>query len=757
MDGRTLRINQLPTICSSIRLKSQVSYSSHMGFPRVNLPPFGPMSYPLEYSPLRLAAGLGFAIASGLSVGAQTDLSHRQSELSVRVVNLAGDPVPGAEVSINMLNPAFRVGTAISVDEINPASSAYSPRAIEAAQRYFNSMTFGNFMKWTYVENRPAADSLHWVNQVYALNAFGSEDPMRLRGHTTIWGARYQLPADLLAMTAPSDIRARILSHIANYHTIFKDAGIDGFDLYNEPFHETESFRDQLLGTSNPTIEEFGAEVAPWFNRAKEIDPDAVLFINDYNMLNFWQENDSDIIDYKALVDAIRDAGGQIDGIGLQAHMDRFITKAQIKRRLDILAAPMAPTANFPAGLPGLKLEITELDINVDQWTTATPAQEAEVTANVLDAAFEHPAVTGVTIWGMNDGNHWRNNAILFDDSDPNNWIIKPSGQALIDRVKGTWWTNEAGTTDTAGSFAATVFKGKHQVTVRANGNTVQVVRDLTDDGTIELQVDDTPVDTTGSFLSNLSVRAPIASGETLKLGFVIGGGEKEILARVGGPVLADFGLNFLPDPRLEIRASEVVRGNNDDWVMADVQSTANALGAHPFAPGSKDAALIAALSGPHTSEITGDATGIVLGEIYDVTPSTAGPRLKNVSALHQTGVGDDVLIAGFYVGGAGKIRLLLRGVGPELALQPYGLQGMLVDPLIRLFRQADGSLVAANDNWDSSLASTFDEVGAFSLSSGSNDAAMVVLLDAGQAYTVQVVGADNGVGRAIIEVYEMD
>ena len=759
MDGRTSRINRLHTICSSIRLKSQVSRWGILALvkgliDRSDHSPFLMLSFPSQ-SLFRLVAGLGFAAILGSSVGAQTDLAHRQGDVVVRVVNLAGDPVPGAEVSIDMLNPTFRVGTAITVDEINPASSAYSSRAVEAAQRYFNSITFGNFMKWTYVENRSAADSLHWVNQVFALNAFGSEDPMRLRGHTTIWGAQYQLPNDLLAMTEPADIRARILSHVAEYHTIFRDAGIDGFDLYNEPFHEQQSFRDKLLGTTEPSMAAFGAEVAPWFNQAKEADPGAVLFINDYNMLNFWQENDADIIEYKALVDAIRDAGGQIDGIGLQAHMDRYISKAQITRRLNILAAPMAPTANHPDGLPGLPIEITELDINIDQWSTATPAQEAEVTANVLDGAFEHPAVTGVTIWGMNDSSHWRDNAILFDDSNPNNWVIKPSGQALIDRVKGTWWTDVDGSTDTAGNFVTTVFRGKHQITVRVNGNTVQAVRDVTNDGTIELQVDDTPVDTSGSFLSNLSVRAPVASGETLKLGFVIAGGEKEILARVGGPVLADFGLNFLPDPQLEIRAGELVRGANDDWVAADVQTTANSLGAYPFTAGSKDAALIVALSGPHTSEITGDSAGIALGEIYDVTPSTSGPRMVNVSALHQTGTGDDVRTAGFYVGGQGKIRLLIRGVGPELALQ-YGLPGMLTDPLIRLV-PTDGSFLMENDNWDQSLASIFDAVGAFRLTAGSKDAAMVMLLDAGQGYTVQVVGADGGTGRAIIEVYVID
>jgi hypothetical protein len=312
-----------------------------------------------------------------------------------------------------------------------------------------------------------------------------------------------------------------------------------------------------------------------------------------------------------------------------------------------------------------------------------------------------------------------------------------------------------AGSTGTSGEFSDTVFKGRHRITVNINGNTTQLVRTLNADETFQLQVDDTPVDTSASFLSNLSVRAPLAVGETLKLGFVVEGGEKEVLARVGGPVLGEFGLGYVPDPALEIRAGEVVKGSNRTWVADDIQTIASTLGAYPFAVGSNDAALIVAVNGPHTSEITGDAAGIVLGEVYDVSPGSSGPQLVNVSALHQTGSGDNVLTAGFYVGGSGKIRLLIRGVGPELTAA-YNLPGMLSDPRIRLFR-ADGTFLQENDDWDAGLASTFDELGAFRLTAGSKDAAMVVLLEAGQGYTVQVVGADGESGKAIVEVYQMD
>ena len=48
-----------------------------------------------------------------------------------------------------------------------------------------------------------------------------------------------------------------------------------------------------------------------------------------------------------------------------------------------------------------------------------------------------------------------------------------------------------------------------------------------------------------------------------------------------------------------------------------------------------------------------------------------------------------------------------------------------------------------------------FEVVGAFSLTAGSRDAALVAALSAG-AYTVQVSGVNNLTGEALVEIYEL-
>ena len=700
--------------------------------------------------PCTLRASLLFSlILTPALLPAQT--AHRQAALNVEIRNLSGEPIEGAQVTVEMVNHAFRFGAAISAGQIEPGNGGFDQTAVDNLQRYFNSVTYENIMKWSQWESRSEARNLELVRNVFTYRAFFSDEPMRMRGHATIWGTPAFVPNDVEGMSDGAQVRTRILDHITAHHTTLRGEGIDSFDLYNEPFHETTLLIDKIV--PNSTLAEHGAEVATWFNRAKEADPDAVLIINEYNMLNFWQENDADIHEYKALVDAVRDAGGQIDGIGLQAHMDRFTTKEQMLRRMDVLAAPMAPTANFPDGLPGLPIEVTELDINTQQWTTATPAQQAEVTASVLEASWEHPAVTGVTIWVMNDSDHWRGNALMFDDSS-GTWEVKPSGQAWIDRVTGTWWTNDGGISDATGGFTANVTKGTYRVTVSHNGETQTFDRDVTDTTTVQAQFDAPggPVDTSNSRLSNLSVRTTLAAEQRLTIGFVMDGAAKDLLVRTAGPALGDFGLNGMPDPVIEVYNSgpELI-ASNDDW-DSSLSSTFGPLGAFAFVDGSQDAALVQAVSGPNTAQTLGSTGGVVLVEAYDTDPGN-GSKLVNLSANNLVGTGSDILIAGFAVHGTGHKRLLIRAIGPQLA--EFGVAGTLADPKLEIF-QGD-TLLGSNDNWSGSLSGTFTDVGAFQLDAGSNDAATLVILEAGKTYTVAVSGADGGTGIALVEVYEVE
>jgi hypothetical protein len=259
------------------------------------------------------------------------------------------------------------------------------------------------------------------------------------------------------------------------------------------------------------------------------------------------------------------------------------------------------------------------------------------------------------------------------------------------------------------------------------------------------------PAKLPAAWLANLSVRTSLAAGQTIIVGVVAQGGAKPVLVRAVGPTLAAFGLTgTMPDPQLQLFKDGVKTAENDDWAGALAPAFAE-LGAFQFAAGSKDAAMIAKLDGASSVQANGGVGGVILVEAYDTLPGNS-QRLINVSARNRVGSGPDILIAGFNIAGAGTKRLLIRAVGPTLAV--FGLSGVLADPKMEVY---DGSTkVAENDDWEAGLAPTFGAVGAFAFAAGSKDAAAIVTLAAGKSYTVQVSGVGGVTGEGLVEIYEL-
>ena len=275
------------------------------------------------------------------------------------------------------------------------------------------------------------------------------------------------------------------------------------------------------------------------------------------------------------------------------------------------------------------------------------------------------------------------------------------------------------------------------------------------------------------SRIANLSIRTRAGTGaQTLIVGFVVGGagtgGPKPLLVRGVGPTLGIFGVSgVLADPKLEVYSAAAVKlFENDNWNSIDAGIFAS-VGAFALTANSRDAALYngSLASASYSAQLSGvgGATGIVLAELYDVTPGVtfgaSTPRLINVSARAVSGVGADVLIAGFVIAGPGSKTVLVRAIGPTLSV--FGVTGVLDDPKLELFNGA-GVKTQENDNWGTTVggstpvtAATFTSVGAFGLVNTSRDAALLATLQPG-AYTVQVSGVGGTTGVALVEIYDV-
>ena len=271
-----------------------------------------------------------------------------------------------------------------------------------------------------------------------------------------------------------------------------------------------------------------------------------------------------------------------------------------------------------------------------------------------------------------------------------------------------------------------------------------------------------------GSRLINISTRGQVGTGGDLMIsGFVVTGDRpKQVLIRAAGPTLASsFGLTgVLAAPALTLIdstnrtvATNTGWGNNAN--AASLSITAARVGAFPFAAGSADSALLTTLTpGAYTAQIAGvnNTTGVSIVEVYDIDAlSNEGSRAINISTRGLVGTGANQMIAGFVIEGASSRRVLIRASGPALA--GFGVGGTLAEPRMELYNSRN-FLHASAGAWG--LQTNADEirgaakvVSAFELADGSKDSAMVVTLLPG-AWTVQVSGANNTTGVALVEAY---
>jgi pectin methylesterase-like acyl-CoA thioesterase len=270
--------------------------------------------------------------------------------------------------------------------------------------------------------------------------------------------------------------------------------------------------------------------------------------------------------------------------------------------------------------------------------------------------------------------------------------------------------------------------------------------------------------------LTGLSTRARVTGGGdgAVIVGFVVAGsGQKSVVVRAVGPGLAPFGVgDLLPAPRLQLfrAGADTALMSNTGWTTAPspaaISAASTQVGLFPLSAVSADSAVVALLTpGGYTAVITdaGGRAGNGLVEIYDAGPSELEQRLVNLSSRAFVGASDATLIAGMTISGNAPKPVLVRAIGATLT--SFGLSGALTRPQLTLF-SAQGSPVAQNINWTAAtnaldIARIAAQVGAFPLTTGSSDAAMLLELAPGN-YTAQVTGIGGTTGVALVEIYEV-
>ncbi len=254
--------------------------------------------------------------------------------------------------------------------------------------------------------------------------------------------------------------------------------------------------------------------------------------------------------------------------------------------------------------------------------------------------------------------------------------------------------------------------------------------------------------------LANISTRAAVGSGEKVCIaGFIVSGpvgAQKKLLIRVLGPSLAAFGVpGTLQDPYLELHDSNDAVVPNDNWQN---DPNENKIPAN-FTPndGLESALLVTLAPGSYTVVAKGVAGGIgnALSEIYDLDPTSAA-TVANISTRAFVDTGDNVLIAGFIVGGVDTMSVVVRALGPSLT--PFGVEGAVQDPTLEV-HDGNGS-VTSNDDWavGPNAASIPPEL----KPADGRESALFMILQPGN-YTAIVRGKNGSTGVSLVEVYGLN
>ena len=332
----------------------------------------------------------------------------------------------------------FYFGTAMNTPQIL-GEDTVSLRIIE---QHFNAVTAENVMKWEFIQPRLGEFNFELADKMVE---FAERNNMHVVGHALVWHS--QVPKWVFEdENGNPATRELLLERMRNHiHTVVGryKGRVHSWDVVNEALAEDGPLRQSKWFT---IIGEDYIQKA--FEFAHEIDPEAVLIYNDYN-LAFPEKREGTV----RMVKGLQEKGVPIHAIGMQGHY--LLNTPPIEY---IEASIQAYSAL------GVEVMVTELDINMlpfptqrisaDVGLSFEQRQEWDPYAGGLPDSIKvkftrrytdlfelflkySDVITRVTIWGVHDGLSWLNNwpirgrtnyPLLFD----RNHQPKPAVDSII-------------------------------------------------------------------------------------------------------------------------------------------------------------------------------------------------------------------------------------------------------------------------------------------------------------------------------------
>jgi GH35 family endo-1,4-beta-xylanase len=396
---------------------------------------------------------------------AQTDLQpdqitarinkYRKGDLTIRVLNAAGEPVSSATVKIEQTRHAFLFGCNLL------GLAPWDTSAIQATYqaRFAALFNYGNVpFFWNSFE--PSRGQLAYP-RIDSIVKWCTSNNITMVGHPLVW--QFSLPDWLPA--DPSLSGPVIHQHLIDTISHYKDS-IHTWVVINEANSSPDT--NPPNGESN-WVKSLGPATAvgqalDWAKVAGNGAEETYLY-NDFDTSQT----------YIDLLTKLQAENKLPDIIGVQSHMHTGnwpMTKLwEVCKNFGSFGRPIDFTETTV--LSGENRNISFPGPDATDWNTTPDGEQkqADYVAQFYSVLFSNPSVHAISWWDLSDQGAWLGApaGLLRKDMSP-----KPAYNRLMDLIHNQWWTNTTGATDTNGSYTSRVFYGDYTITATSpTGKTV--------------------------------------------------------------------------------------------------------------------------------------------------------------------------------------------------------------------------------------------------------------------------------------------
>ncbi|MDT0688786.1 endo-1,4-beta-xylanase [Salegentibacter sp. F188] len=331
----------------------------------------------------------------------------------------------------------FLIGTTLNAWQIR----GRQPEELKVATENFNSIVAENIMKSARIQPNEGEFNFELADEFVKI---GEENNMHIHGHTLIWHSQapdWFFKGEDGNTVSKEVLTQRMKDHIHTVVGRYKGR-IHSWDVVNEAIEDDGSYRKskffEILG------EDF---IKLAFEFAHEADPDAELYYNDYSMAIPGKR--AGVV---RMVKKLQSEGVTVHGIGMQGHIGlnnpdirEFEKSIEDYGKLGKVMITELDLSVLPSPWGDAGAEISdsyEYEDEMNPFPDGLPGNVEQQFVNRYVEFFKlflkhEDKITRVALWGVNDGNSWKNNwpvrgrtdyPLLFDrENNP-----KPVVNALV-------------------------------------------------------------------------------------------------------------------------------------------------------------------------------------------------------------------------------------------------------------------------------------------------------------------------------------